>query len=377
MGLQAIPAYARILSHPEITDRNVLRGLCGGRSGPLRYGDFAITPTGVSRQFSVGPGRAFIQGQENSSQGGYLVWSDASENLLLAAPAASPVIDTLVCRVWDEQYGTLSSGTSRAEFAIVRGTPNASPQAPTDSSFNSPGANYVPGAWWRVCDFRTNPGDSTIPANQVYNPHTYARVGGRTLFTRAASTTGFGGRPTDAVAGDQGYEIDTGYHYIHNGTKWIRRPAEIIQVTASSWTSTTVFTLVASGNTSPTGGWSFPLDANSRYNFEIRLGIQANVGVALAAQLIFPAGSNCDIGWSGVGPTGGLVNSWTQNIASGATIGGTSFGGTGGSSMTLIQGQIVTGGTAGNFSLGFAQGSSNASSSFLLIGSRFKLSQVA
>lgn len=231
MGLQATPAYARVLSHPEITLRNVHRAMFGGRSGICRYGDFAIAPTGTSRQFSIGPGRAYVHGQENSSQGGYIAWSDASENQVLAAASASPRIDTLLLRIYDEQYGTLPSGTSRAQWDIVQGTPGASPAVLPDSSFLTGGANYVPGAWMRVADFRTNPGDTTIPAGQIYLPNSYVRVpGADTIINASASTTGFGGRPTDGVDGETVYEYNTrrSYRWNSSASAWEPRHAELL-----------------------------------------------------------------------------------------------------------------------------------------------------
>jgi hypothetical protein len=235
MTLQSTPAWARVLSTPEITDRNVLRAAFGGRSGAIRPGDFGITPNATTRKIDVAAGRAFILGQENASQGGYVAWNDALETLTLAAPAASPVIDSLIMRIWDEQYGTLSSGTSRAEWAIVRGTPNASPVAITDASLLSAGANYVPGAWWRVADIRTNPGDTTVPSGQIYPTLTHARQGGYTWGNSVLSTTGFGGAPSDAVKGDSYYELDTNLERIYDGTNWRYVP---VTLGGTQWTGT-------------------------------------------------------------------------------------------------------------------------------------------
>jgi hypothetical protein len=221
MGLQSTPAYARILSHPAELDRHILKGLFN-QSGALRYGDFTVAPTGTTRQFSISSGHAFLNGQESAQQGGYFAWSDASENQVVGAPSASPRIDTVLLRVWDEQYGTLSSGTSRAQWDIIAGTPNASPVALPDSTFLTGGSQYVPGAWWRLCDIRSNPGDTTIPSGQIYPSNTFARMpGGVTLCSKAASTTGFGGRPSSPVLGDRIYEIDTKLFYHYDGTAWV------------------------------------------------------------------------------------------------------------------------------------------------------------
>lgn len=222
MGLNAIPAYARSLNHPEIVLRNIQRGMFGGRSGAMRFGDFAVAPTATTRQFSVGAGRAFIMGRENSSQGGYVVFSDASENLLVTAPAASPRIDTLLLRIYDDQYGTLASGTSRAQWDIIPGVAASSPLARPDSDFLFGGSQYIPGAWWRVADIRSNPGDTTIPANQIYPTLDHVRVpGAETLCLSVPTVTGFGGRPTDPVRNEKIREVDTDLLWRWNGTSWV------------------------------------------------------------------------------------------------------------------------------------------------------------
>jgi hypothetical protein len=373
MGLQSIPAYASVLSHPVELDRNVIRSSFS-RSGAVRYGHFTIAPTGTTRQFSVGPGRAAILGQENNQQGAYIAWSDVSENLVLAAPSASPRIDTLLLRVYDSQYGTLPSGISRAQWDIIAGTPNASPAVTPDSAFVSAGAQYVPGAWWRVADIRTNPGDTTIPAGQIYPTNTFVRVpGGITLCTSVVSTTGFGGRPTDGVIGDRIYEIDTGYFYSWNGTKWIRDEAIVEVITDQSWTNNAVASDVTSGNTLPTGGLSFPVEANCQYDWEARILSTAASGVGLAASGSQPGSARSDAGISGVTNAGAFYNLSVQNATT------ATFGlGVQGNGLTVqrIGGRVSAAGTAGTFKLQFAQGVSNAAASWILVGSSLKHRQV-
>lgn len=249
MTLQSTPAYARILSHPEVTLRNVHQAMFGGRTGAIKYGDFVVAPTGTSRQFSIGAGRAYLHGLENAQQGGYVAWNDATENQLVAAPAASPVIDTVLLRIYDEQYGTLPSGTSRAQWDIIRGTPNASPVALPDSAFMAAGAQYVPGAWWRLCDIRTNPGDTTIPSGQIYPSNLFARIAGHTIGTSYASTTGFGGFPSGAVLGDTFYAVDLKRHHEWEGSYWIQKgyPGDATVATSETYGSTTFGDMATNG----------------------------------------------------------------------------------------------------------------------------------
>lgn len=374
MGLQSIPAYARVLSHPEILDRNVSAGIFGERSGGVRPGDFAITPTGVTRQFSVASGQAYVHGRENAQQGGYVAWSDASENLLLAAPAASPRIDTLLLRVYDEQYGTLPSGTSRAQWDIVQGVAAASPNVRPDTDFLSAGSQYVPGAWWRVADFRSNPGDTTIPLGQIYPSLTHARIGGRTYGNRFASTTGFGGRPTDGVKGEYFSELDTGYEYIHNGTKWLRQEHTKIKAGATG-TLTNSTALVNDPEL-----W-FPLEASSTYQWKCQYFFTALATPKINVALVWPnlgTGGRADIQRHTNGSTGVPFLQYIANqTVSG--LGSTGYPDGGSWGVMNLEGGIITGSnlTAGNFQIAISQFQADPSASFGLIGSTLSHRQIA
>lgn len=214
MGLQTVPGYIgqAAYQHPVELDRNMLEGIFS-RTGMLRPGDFTIAATATAQQISITLGRAFLLGTESAQQGGYFVWSDATENKVFGPPSGSARIDSLILRVVDTQYGS-DPGTPRAEWDIVAGVPSGSPTARPDSDFNSGGTYYKPGAWYRMADVRINPGDTVIPGGQITRFPRYVRVpGGVTMCT---STT----RPTDPVVGDQIFETDTFRRYQHNGTTW-------------------------------------------------------------------------------------------------------------------------------------------------------------
>lgn len=269
MGLQSTPAYAQSIGSPANLDRQTLAAMAGARSGVYRYGNFALTPGGVTRQVNVAGGRAFIMGRENSQQGGYFVWSDASEVLSFPAPSASPRIDTLLLRVLDDQYGTIT-GLPRAYWDIVQGVPGASPSARPDSDFLSGGPFYLPGAWWRAADVRTNTIDTTVPAGQIYPTMDHVRVpGGDTLCLSTANAAGFGGRPTDPAYNDYIRETDTDIRRRWNGSAWVM---------AEPWKKTV--TLGAAGALSVTG-----IPGTLR---EVRVLIQGRCNVAAAYQ---------DFGW--------------------------------------------------------------------------------
>lgn len=369
MGLQSIPAYARVLSHPEITDRNVSAAIFGERSGGVRPGDFAITPTGVTRQFTVAAGQAYIQGRENAQQGGYVAWSDVSENLLLSAPAASPRIDTLLLRIYDEQYGTLPSGTSRAQWDIVNGVAAASPNVRPDSDFLSGGSQYVPGAWWRVADFRSNPGDTTIPLGQIYPTLTHARVGGTTYGNLALSTTGFGGRPTDATAGDRFYDLAGRLWYTWNTSlsKWIRE---------DEWKAETVSTPVSSNTQINAPNLWFDGEANARYIFDFHAMYTALGVPGFSLGLTFPAGCTVQYMRDGMGHnSSAYYNDALNTIGSGQGFSGgvqsNSFG------NLRVGGTVLFGATAGRFQGRAAQSNTDAANpSYLLAGSWAQFKQV-
>lgn len=224
MGLKTAPAYIGQTGylHPVELDRNLIEGIFG-RTGVLRVGDFAVTPTGVSGQLSVAAGRASLVGVESAAQGAYFVWSDGADLMAVAAASGNPRIDSVILRVKDDQYGTIS-GSPQAYLEVVQGVAAASPVARADSYFNSGGGAYVPGAWFRLADVRRNLGDTTIPGGQITSNLLYVRIpGGRTVCT---STT----RPSDAVVGDQIYEIDTGLLRYYTGSVWkLIRPWESTQ----------------------------------------------------------------------------------------------------------------------------------------------------
>ena len=214
MGLKVEPAYIGQTGylHPVELDRNLLEGIFQ-RTGAIRLGDLQAS-TGVgTRAVAISGGRAFLLGVENATQGGYFAWSDATETFLLAAGVGNPRIDSIILRVIDDQYGTIS-GSPRAEFEVVQGVAAGSPVARPDSDFNVGGSFYKPGAWWRVANARVNVGDTSIPGGQITTNNRYVRMSaGHTL-------CGSGDRPTDAVLGDEIFETDTKLRYWWDGA-WV------------------------------------------------------------------------------------------------------------------------------------------------------------
>lgn len=238
MTLKTQPAYIGQTGylHPVELDRNMTEGLAQNRSGPMRYGGFQAS-TGVgTRAVAVSPGQCILVGVENAQQGAYMAWSDSADTFLLAAGVTNPRIDTIVLRVIDDQYGTIS-GSPRAEFEVVQGVAAASPTARVDADFNVGGSFYKPGAWFRIADCRVNVGDTTIPTGQITINHTYPRVGGTSL---CLSTN----RPSDPVIGDRIYEINTGFWRRWDGTAWMQnapwRAYQVLGANAAAVTFTSI-----------------------------------------------------------------------------------------------------------------------------------------
>lgn len=224
MGLQAVPAYIAQtgFNHPATLDRNILEGLFQ-RSGGIRFGDFALSVgTGV-RGVAIAPGRYFILGLENAQQGGYFAWSDGIDNVNLAAAVGNPRIDTILLRVYDDQYGVIT-GVPRAQIDVVQGVAAGAPVARVDADFTVGGGFYVPGGWARLGDVRVNVADTgALPAGQITTRNRYVRVpGGR---VPCLSTD----RPSDPVVGDEIWETDTTISRMWDGSAWtMDRPWKLL-----------------------------------------------------------------------------------------------------------------------------------------------------
>jgi hypothetical protein len=218
MGLQSAPAYiakqadgVTDFQHPVELMRNLLSAQSGGRSGLFKPGDFTVTSTGSGMNVSVTAGAAYLQGVESNTQGGYFAWSNAAETLTFGAASGSTRYDTILLRVADSQYGTIS-GSSRAYWSVVAGSPGAgAPRA--DSYFNTGGGSYNPGGWLRVADVKIDPGDTTIASNKITLIHRYiAGPGGKVYCLSTDRPTGY--------LGLRIHELDTTLEWMHDGTTW-------------------------------------------------------------------------------------------------------------------------------------------------------------
>jgi hypothetical protein len=84
--------------------------------------DLAATP-GSNLVINVAAGRAFVKGDDRSTQGSYFCYVDTSKSVTAAAAhATNPRIDRLVLRVYDAD---VSGASTKWEVELVQGTPTA------------------------------------------------------------------------------------------------------------------------------------------------------------------------------------------------------------------------------------------------------------
>lgn len=84
--------------------------------------DYAATP-GAGLAINVAAGRAFVKGDDRTSQGSYFVYNDATKSVTVsAADATNPRVDRLVLRVRDADVTGVTTSWS---VELVAGTPAA------------------------------------------------------------------------------------------------------------------------------------------------------------------------------------------------------------------------------------------------------------
>lgn len=166
------------------------------------------------------------------------------------------------------------------------------------------------------------------------------------------------------IGGMYATTTDTGYLWRYNGAKWLREPAIVLKTGDTSWTSTTTL--------SDDPDLQFPVDANATYEFSIDIGaLTVSNSVGLKIALTFPGSARADYGRQGWVSTA-WFNDWQGNAASGLT--GT-FSNTGSSALIQIYGSLSTAGSSGSLKVQAAQGTSNASSVWILRGSKIRYRQ--
>jgi hypothetical protein len=191
----------------------------GGGYGVACGGDLAVTTTG-GLGYSIAAGHFALPGTFATAQGGYVGYNDAAvTGTLPARDATNPYIAYICARVRDTDED--ATGSEVTDFAVVQGTPAASPAAPAvPSSLGSLlilSETLVPSV--------ANGGPVAFTERRQY----LAAVGGIKRVTSALNPSGAGVWP-----GFPFYETDTGDAFIYDGTA--KRPfLDIWQTYTPTW----------------------------------------------------------------------------------------------------------------------------------------------
>jgi hypothetical protein len=209
------------------------------------------------------------------------------------------------------------------------------------------------------------PYTTSVPGTTITASWANANVRDQVI-TPFASVSARDSAITSPVNGMMAVTTDTGYLWRHNGTKWLLQPTTIHKTGDTSWTSTTTLT--------DDPDLKFPVDANGTYEFEIVIGaLTVSTSVGLKTTLTFPAGARLDYGREGLASSAAF-DDWQQNATTSGSP--TATWSTSANNATIrMNGTIFNGSTAGNLTVQAAQGTSNASSAWILRGSRIRYRQ--
>lgn len=203
--------------------REVTEHLLGRRAGVFRT---SATPDNAMKvaeastpnmSVDVETGSAAVRGSEASSQGYYLVESNTSTNVsIAAADPTNPRKDLVVVRIKDQEYASGSPSTNTATIEALTGTPAGSPADPTVP------ANCVVLARVDVPASDTAITDSQITdlrwngysVNSNQDNGSAVMVGGTPVGLSSA-------RPQNPHTGMEFYETDTDRRVRWNGTTWV------------------------------------------------------------------------------------------------------------------------------------------------------------
>jgi hypothetical protein len=299
---------------------------------------------------------------------GYLWGSDISADEVVPTTtntSGNPRIDRLVLR--------LDRTTRNVRTALLTGTPGVTPAPPAlTQNTGTSGFWDFPLARWQVAT-----GYTTIAASDVVAEGWYTANQSRL----ACLSTGI--RPAGAAVepGMELFETDSGFAYRYNGAKWLRNDDEQLVTTDQSWQNNTTYAGITPGNLTPSRslGFGFPVDAASRYTFELRLHMIGPSGAGLGLRTKMPSFARIDINLSGWTPAALIWTGDFQNVTDSPHAWGV-FGDQGSTppnTFLRAGGTILTGAAGGNLQFEFAQGTANAAASAVLVGSSLRHRQIS
>lgn len=212
--------------HTAQGDRMILSSLIN--PGVVGASDLQVlAQTTANMTVRVTAGRCFILGSENTYQGSYHCFNDATVNLTVTAASATlPRKDIVVARVYDAFYSGVQNLWA---LEVIAGTPAAAPTEPAvpDNTLKLASIDVAANA---TAINTSNIVDRRILVTSALNSGTLA----------VTSST----RPGSPFPGMEIYETDTGIKRIWTGTKW--RWMGGTQIVA--W-----FNMTASGGNLPVG----------------------------------------------------------------------------------------------------------------------------
>lgn len=170
------------------------------RQGIFYNGDPNIVVGTTGMNYSVKPFTAVLS--RGASAGAIFITNDGTVTLpTTAADSSNPRIDTIY--VWQREY-TLDGQDSEPVLGVIRGTPNAIPQAPLDSA--------LPAGSLRLADFTVPAGATNTNAGVGTQRAVFTAMHGGTVVVRNATELA----AFTATPGQKAYQLDT------NATKtWV------------------------------------------------------------------------------------------------------------------------------------------------------------
>lgn len=148
------------VSYEAALDRQILEGMIG-IEGVVKPTAMKVTNTGAL-SVSIGPGGAFIKGDDSVGQGMYYVVNDAAAVLtgFSLPPSGQYKVDTVIVRVNDPQAG--GTAGNNVTFGIVPGSPVAYPAG-------TPVPAALPASALALAYVTLIAGDSLIEAGDIVN----------------------------------------------------------------------------------------------------------------------------------------------------------------------------------------------------------------
>jgi len=314
MGIQAVPLGLSdpTINHPVELWRAFHERLFQSRPGSLGPGQANLNKVGGALSLTVTKFGIIIPGTEaDNTQGSYFVWSDADETMPWPGPSAQNRIDSLILRVVDNQYGTIT-GQARAEWEIVQGVPAGSPVARPDSDFNVGGSFYKPGAWLRVGNIQVNTTDTVeLDTSRITKliRHNPTGAGPFVFPTLADMTAQFGAYP-EVYAGMLGIPQDRYGLYIRESSGTIRQVGGKLELAYSDQISSPTYGTAGSWVEFPEVNWPdftfvAPESGKVSVNLFARLGNTASATATMRLGFSFSGGHTLAVDFpraiSGVG----------------------------------------------------------------------------